>query len=259
MKKINFLFITVLGIVFFQNKTLSADNSDLRHSIKLSYEHSSFNKMFNNWALYEIEYKRNLPWMTLLSRIKNAYRFDEYGTQLDIDAYPFKEDSYYFYINLGLSNSDIFPRARFGLEYYKVFPELVEISLGMRYLNYSDDSVILYTSSLWKYLGSFLVSPRIFYSPREIGSSTSFILEVRKDMKNYLDLITLKTGYGISPDTAYTLEIINLNSSFIFLSLYKDLSKYWNIELQGEVKQEEIRDNEYRQKNTFRLTVGRSF
>ncbi|MFC2091767.1 hypothetical protein ACFLTD_03255 [Elusimicrobiota bacterium] len=78
-------------------------------------------------------------------------------------------------------------------------------------------------------------------------------------MDRYLDIIVFKTGYGVTPETAYSLSIIKLKSYFVFLSLYKDLSEFWNLELQTEIKREEIRSDLFRQKNTTRLILGRSF
>jgi YaiO family outer membrane protein len=259
MKSIKYLitFICIAPIILSHHA--QAEINDLENSLKISYERSTFNKILDDWNLYEIEYTKKLPSVTLISRVLNAYRYNEQGNQYEMDVYPFKKGSYYFYVNLGFSDADIFPDKRIGFEIYKVFQRSLELSAGFRHIIYSDDAVTLYTSSLWKYLGNYLVSPRIFYSPQDIGSSTSYILEIRRYMTRYIKMITLKTGYGVSPEDAYNLEIIQLKTYFAFLSIQKNITGLWDFEIQGEIKQEEIRDNYFRQKNTVKLSIGRVF
>ncbi len=87
-----------------------------------------------------------------------------------------------------------------GVEWYHNFPKSFEGSIGMRFLQFNNSHVSVYTATLGKYAGNYWFSLRSFVTPGSEGTAVSALFQVRRyfsDPENYLGL---RLGYGISPD-----------------------------------------------------------
>ncbi|MBA4405925.1 hypothetical protein C0389_01490 [bacterium] len=228
-----------------------------KNSISLSYEYNKFDKTFDPWHLGSISYSRLTPIGTAIFRVNLARRFEENGTQFEVDMYPRFGDGIYSYLNFGYSKDDIFPSQRYGASLYLSLPWSFEIDGGFRILKYSSD-IWIYTAALGKYIGNYWFSLRTFITPQVEKASHSYSLLMRyypSDADNYF---SLTIGTGISPEESSVDLLGNwLKSDKIGLAYQTRISRVILLNLSGDYSREEFIAGEFRQK--FSGGIGLKF
>ncbi len=174
----------------------------MKNKIKINYTVDFFEKDYNRdpWQITALSYSRKTKLGSVVARANYANRFGNKGFQYEIDAYPKFTENSYVYLNYGFSNNSLFPKNRYGMEWYQNLPKAFETSLGMRLLQFSDSYVDIYTATIGKYAGNYWFSLRSYVTPDTTGTSVSGSLQVRRyfsDPENYLGF---KMGHGVSPD-----------------------------------------------------------
>ena len=149
------------------------------------------------WHLAYGEYSRKVNFGTLIFRLSYGHRFSKSGIQLESDGYINIRSGTYVYANFGISGSSIFPTYRFGLEPYQNLPQSFEVSLGIRYLNFTSSNVTILTGSLGKYISNFWLAYRFYYSSKSERSSFSSVLYVRRYFRDTDNYLTLRLGLGV--------------------------------------------------------------
>ena len=156
--------------------------------------------MFDPTQYYTLKYSVQTKYGSLTGKLNFNRRFGENGLQYEIDAYPKISKGFYAYLNLGVSNSFLFPDLRYGAELFKSLPKRFEVSLGFRTLEYTTSTTI-YTGSIGWYTGNSYWAFRPYFTPGDSGTSKSGTLTYRKyrsDADNYLGV---SVGMGFSPET----------------------------------------------------------
>jgi YaiO family outer membrane protein len=162
---------------------------------------------------------------SVIAKLNFNRRFNENGTQFEVDLYPKIAKGLYAYLNFGLANSAIFPDFRYGAELYKSLPHSFEASLGFRSLQYSTTTTI-YTGSIGWYTGNDYWSIRPYFTPGDSGTSTSGALTYRKYRANADNYLSLGYSMGFSPENnqfyfdTNDAAIINLKSQKVNLGYY---------------------------------------
>ena len=96
----------------------------------------------------------------IVIRAAKAKRFRLDDSQFELEAYPAFAARTYAYLAAGYSpDALLYPRSRYGAELFQGFSTGWEVSAGARRLNFSDP-VNVYTASLGKYIGNWLISAR---------------------------------------------------------------------------------------------------
>ncbi len=184
-----------------------------RDKLALSYTYDHFDRTFDPWRTVTVAATHRFDLGSAILRVNHATRFGETGDQVEVDAYPHLAEGTYAYLNAGYSGDAIFPRTRSGAELYHNFPRGIEASLGLRHLQFPGSGVTIYTGSLGKYWGSYLVTLRLNTTPGSAGNSNSGSLAVRRYFAEAEDYLTVTAGTGVSPDQpSATLERLNLRS-----------------------------------------------
>jgi len=150
-----------------------------------------------------LEYLRRIKRHVILGRLTVANRFDSTGIQGEIDFYPTITDWMYLYINLGASNLWLFPEYRAALEPYFALPYKLEASIGVRYMHYPGNGVVIYTGSVGAYPGNFWLSFRPFITFTNNGVNQSYNAKIRRFFKTPKSYLELSGGFGASPDNTY--------------------------------------------------------
>lgn len=170
------------------------------NKIGINFDYSHFDKQYSQpWYLTSLSYSRQTTLGSVIGRINYANRFGSNGLQGELDAYPRISKTFYSYVSLGYSGSNIFPKYRAGFSLYANLPRSFEADAGIRYLNFGSGTYI-YTFSIGKYYSNFLFALRTYITPGNAGASQSYNLSGRyyfTDADNYIEL---KVGTGISPD-----------------------------------------------------------
>jgi YaiO family outer membrane protein len=106
---------------------------------------------------------------------------------------------------------------------YQSLPRGFEVSGGMRYLRFHEP-VRLYTGSVAKYLGSWLLTIRPYLSTDRLGPSHSYQFSARRYFRKETSWATFRFGCGASPTEVRSINEIELLNSQSF-------SNEWNLRL----------------------------
>lgn len=170
----------------------------------LTYDH--YGEGLEDWQKMYLEYRRITSNGPLIGRLNIGHRFEITDYQGEIDYWPEFSDNWYGYLNIGGSSGDLFPEFRAGAELYRALPKGFEASLGFRYLKFSEDDVTIFTGSLSKYIGNWLLIGRPYFTPQDSGISSSLTLQARRYLGNPETFASLMAGFGFSPDERRFLD-----------------------------------------------------
>ena len=234
----------------------------MKNKIKINYTIDFFEKDYNRdpWQITALSYSRKTKLGSVIARVNYANRFGNKGFQYEIDAYPKFTENSYVYFNYGFSNNSLFPRNRYGLEWYQNLPKAFEASLGMRLLQFSDSYVDIYTATIGKYMGNYWLSLRSYVTPDTTGTSVSGSLQVRRyfsDPENYLGF---KMGYGVSPDENRDLlnsaQRLNLKKGSVRLDYNHIFNRRFIVNVGAEWGTEEILPSTMASYYTFDASIS---
>lgn len=158
-----------------------------------------YSEVYDPMQYHTLQLSRLTKYGSIIAKLNFSRRFDENGTQFEVDLYPKIAKGLYAYVNLGFSNSDIYPHTRYGGELYKSLPHSLETSIGFRTLKY-DTTTIIYTGSIGWYTGNDYWSFRPYFTPDESGTSISGALTYRKYRSNSENYLGVGFSMGISPE-----------------------------------------------------------
>ncbi len=161
---------------------------------------------------------------TYIGRINYASRLGLNGIQLEGEAYPIVGEGKYFYFNLGISSSEIFPVVKGGAEYFTVLPRSFEGSIGFRYFDFRTIQVYALTGSIAYYWGRNYLQYRPFFVNEALGWGNNHNFLYRHFMRNSPDFFQLRAGFGYSLDQ----RIVVLQAQR-FLNTYYAESQYFGI------------------------------
>ncbi len=178
---------------------------------------------------YYVQFGKRAPKNTIIFKVNYNIRGNSTGFQPEIDMYPTLTKKAYLYLNYGFSIYDVFPKHRIGLELYHKLPWSMEASVGGRYMDFGDNSLVyIFTGSLTKYWGNYAFIFRPFITPDDVSKrvSQSALLNVRKyttDADNYFGVTA---GAGFSPDqriflTGSGLGVPVEQTSIYYLKAYR--------------------------------------
>lgn len=249
----------------FLNKIKDYRLDLLKNTIRILYTVDFFDAEFNRdpWQIMALSYGRETGVGSVIARVNLANRFGITAYQYEIDAYPSFSENSYAYINYGYSDNTIFPKHRFGLEWYQNFPNSFEGSIGMRLLGFANSNVDIYTATIGKYFGNYWLSLRSFVTPGDESTSVSGLLVLRRyfsDPENYLGL---RLGYGISPDDNRNLidsgEKLNLKSRSVKLEYNHIFNHKWIIKTGAVLGSEEKTNGGFAGYYTFDVGISLLF
>ncbi|WP_100613406.1 YaiO family outer membrane beta-barrel protein [Confluentibacter citreus] len=221
--------------------------NDLRHNIiGLITAVDLYSEVFDPMQYYSLRYIRRTKYGSIHARFNYSERFGSTGSQVEVDMYPTISQGFYAYLNVGVSDSYLYPKLRYGAELYKSLLKGFEVSLGFRSLKYSETTNI-YSGSLGWYTGNSYFLFRSYVTPGDPGASMSGSLTYRKYGKDMFNYFSVEAGMGFSPDI-YRLDfegvenvIVNLQSqklNFGYFFSSKNDRNYWG--LQAGVSHQEI-------------------
>jgi len=205
-----------------------------KNSIGIKSTVDLYSEVFDPMQYHTLNYTRQTKYGSIIGKLNFNRRFNENGSQVELDLYPKIAKGFYAYLNIGFANSFLFPDLRYGGELYKSLPHSFEASLGFRALKYTTTTTI-YTGSIGWYNGNSYWSIRPYVTPGGAGTSTSGTLTYRKyrsDADNYLEI---SFGMGISPEINQFIfdgnvaNIVNLKSQRLNIGYYFTTSNKRNV------------------------------
>ena len=220
-----------------QNASQKSTEEELKETEAKSYKNrlgivnslDVFDVVYDPMIYSGVEYIRETEIGKIIPRINFSNRFNTNGLQYEMDFYPKISKTFYAYTNYGYSNSRIFPNHRAGAELYANLPKALEVSAGMRYLDFVTSQAIIYTGSVGLYKGNYYFSLRPYITPRTdgpIGFSGSLLArKYFQDRENYFG-INLIMGYSPEIKQLISDSDIILAETLLFVESQQLLFEY---------------------------------
>ena len=202
----------------------SLKNDIATNTISISTGLDVFSDVFDPMRYYYLSYAKETNKGTVVARYNLNKKFETYGSQFEIDAYPSLGKGMYAYLNLGYSKSFIFPDWRYGAQIYRNLPKAFDASIGFRTLRFGKNNVNIYTGSLGKYFGNSYVFFVPYLIPSDEGWSKSGSFTYRKYGANEDQYFGIRVSAGFSPEInrfgtdVLTNKIISLKAQSINLA-----------------------------------------
>lgn len=187
-----------------------------------------FDVAFDPMTYASISYSAKTKYGTIIPTLNYSNRFQTDGMQLELDAYPKFSKKLYAYLNYGFSESIIYPNHRAGAELYTNLPNAMEASVGIRYLDFEENQVFIFTGSYGLYRGNYYLSIRPYVTPAPNNNLTlSGNVIVRKYLKDKYNFIGLNASYGFASELKqFIADNVLLAESILFLETQNLLLDY---------------------------------
>jgi len=230
-KKINARLLKQSKAVQEEAVALKGPNREagnFKHTLGLISNVDIFDQVFDAQYLFGVEYQHQTKIGKVIPRISHASRFQQTGLQYEVDAYPQIDKKNYFYLNYGYSASGIFPRHRAGAEIYKMMSKTMQMSAGLRYIDFRESAVTMFTASVGLYSGNYYFSARPYLTPRNnnpMGYAGSVL--ARKYGKTGDNYVGLTLSLGVSPESQqlFAGETL-LSESLLYVESQQILMEY---------------------------------
>ena len=123
----------------------------------------------DSWNEGYVELKFAMRRAAILGRVSHAERFDLSDDQIEVEGYPRFGRSSYAFLSIGFApDATLYPETKFGAELYHAFGRGYEASIGARRLDFEEvGAVNVYTASLSKYVGNWLIGGRVYDSEED--------------------------------------------------------------------------------------------
>lgn len=230
-----------------------------RYSAAFRYTIDRFDKDLSDWHMHSLSLSRRFDFGSVIARANLAQRFEQQGSQFEMDSYPSLGEGRYAYLNFGYADASIFPRYRLGMELYQSVGYGIEVSGGFRKLWFSSSQVTVWTGSLAKYHGAYYIALRPVYTPKPIGDSLSGHLEIRRylDDESYL---VIKGGAGHYSDQRISnSEIFQADSEWISLGVNWHFSQGFAVNGSAGLERMEPRPDAERRQTTVSIGLEHDF
>lgn len=188
-----------------QAKTIAGDEKKTesrtsRNRLEFGNAIDVFDTFYEPMLYASVAYIRETKFGKLIPRINYSNRFNTNGVQYELDVYPRFSEKMHGYLNYGYSADAIYPSHRAGAELYLNLPRAVEISAGMRYLGFANNSTTILTGSIGLYRGDYYFSLRPYITPSRNQTGFSGNLLGRRYYKNKFHYLGINLGIGYAPE-----------------------------------------------------------
>lgn len=219
---------------------------------------------YGPWQLAAMEYARRTGLGSIFLRLNYADRNlgsqSFRGLQFEADAYPRMMKGMYAYLNFGYSGDNVFPAKRAGAELFKSLGWATEVSAGLRYLQWNSSHITIYTGSIGKYYKNYWFSFRPYISPKDVGTSFSGYLFIRRYFSDADNYLTLVYGRGSSPvEVAWKEELQRLGNQKIGLEIQKRITLSLLVRAIFDYEYEEYRVDTFGKRFNFSLKLQKRF
>jgi len=207
-----------------------------------SFDHASewFSDGRSPWLEDGIQLNRQTGFGPVIARFSRADRFANTSRQMEVEAYPHIRPGTFAYVNAGWSpDAALYPRHRLGVELYQVLGKGWEASGGFRQM-YFGSNVNIYTPSVTKYYGNWMMTARMYFTPGTAGTSRSAQVQARHYFGNGLDYWGVRFGYGASPvETQGIYDLSILHASTVAFEFQRTLYRRFSVQARWGVSVEE--------------------
>jgi YaiO family outer membrane protein len=194
-----------------------------------------FNDGRSGWLESQVSLKYQMSSAgTVIARFSRANRYGLDSSLVELDAYPRLRKGLYAYLNVGWSpDKKLYPGNRYGAELFQSMPHGMELSGGLRSLGFAS-RVNVYTGSVSKYHGRWLVTARTYITPDSTGDSYSLQFQARRYFSDDTSYFAVRYGTGAAPiERGSVNEIEVLRSHSMGGELNWRLARRWMLNFMG--------------------------
>ena len=256
-KKTFVLTIVLIGLSIYADA--NSKSAKRNYAFKLDYTHDTFDQDLDPWDSLSVGLGIKLDQGTLIPRWNRARRFGEQGSQVEVDYYPRFGHGRYMYLNLGYSESFIFPKYRFGAELFQSMDNGYEISGGLRKLYFPSISPTIWTGSVAKYWSEYYIAFRPFFVTNGDDYSWSALIEVRRYTNDDVYLTAKVGGGSYSDQSAARFEMLRLSSRWASLGIHRHLQPGTAINGSLTMESTEPRPNVERRQTSVAIGFDQEF
>lgn len=232
-----------------------------KNTIALGHLFSDFEGSTSSINITHLEYGRKINNNTFIGRINYGNSNNTTDFQGEIDAYLKVKSKGYVYLNSGFSaNEGIFPRYKFGTEYFQEYKK-ISASLGSRYLYFdSENKTLLFTGHLGIYLNKLKIEYRHYLAETNSDWFSTSILNFRRNFETTESFVQLDLQYGSLPYFFINNESFQrLNSYRIGINSKIRIEKNYFIQPIVMLEREEYVPEIYRNRISFQLILSKRF
>jgi YaiO family outer membrane protein len=230
---------------------MQSRNRDRANEVSVGLNYDDYSES-DSWQEGFVALKIATPVGAVIGRASRAERFDLDDSQFDVEAYPRFGAKTYAYLSAGFSPDGVlYPDSWYGAELYHTFPHAFEASLGMRRLNFAD-AVNVYTASLGKYAGNWLIGGRVYDAEDE----TAVFAIVRRYFGEQGQYVGLRAGQGAREEIRSSTDIDALNVREIAVETRLTLTNRWMLTARAGFGEERETEEE---RVSASVAVGVSF
>ncbi len=214
------------------------------------------------WQLTSLQFIHELKKISSIFQIHYTDRKTNsisvaHGTQFELENYFKHNKKNYSYTAISYSNSNAFPKWRFGYSYYQTLFKTWEVDLGFRYTAIPNNSVLTIVTGVTKYLGSYWINLRNYLSIIDGKAYPSVNANIRYYFSTKYDYVSALIGYGTSPDERTNIGIFQdrftFNSYRLQLGYNKLLGKHFLTGVQAGINNQEFFPSKYQ--NEYNVSV----
>lgn len=240
----------------------------LNNSFQVGYSVDEYSKTKPPQELASTQLSRNFTFGSLIMRINLANKFEKKGLQYELESYVHFTKFMYANLSTGFAYDVIFPKEKYGAEFYFKLPAGFEVSSGFRYQKYLNGTTF-YTGSIGNYYKNYWFNVRTFISPKKDStvestslknSSITLIVTARNYFGDGDNFFGIKAGTGQSPDERKTLDIAQLTKSYSAgFEFQKTAFGRWVLKTELTYSKENIRVDSFTQRITTAVTLKTVF
>jgi len=175
----------------------------ISNEIGVNYQYISFSDDYNrdDWQTVSPEFQHYFNRTAVIARVNYTDRGFDQGTLYEIESYPVFSDRVYGFLNVGVSDGNLYPNLRTSASIFVNLFEIFELETGARLLHFSEEDYFSGIVGLTMYKGKFYLNARVFLGPEINDQLTqNYQFNVRYYLNNTDNYIFMRLGTGISPD-----------------------------------------------------------
>jgi YaiO family outer membrane protein len=228
--------------------------------LETAYTYDDFDDDSGSWQELEVTVKRETRAGAVLGRVTRADRFSVDDEIFEIEMYPRLGGRRYGYVNAGWSaDAELFPEYRFAAELFQPLPGAFEVSFGYRRLGF-DVPAAIYTPSVSKYIGDYLMTGRLFITPDSLGTTTSYQLLARRYLHDGVSHVGVRLSQGsVLEDIRDVNDALILDSTGILGDLSLAVASRLQLTIIGGFSSEERANREDVKHLSLRTALGVRF
>lgn len=206
-----------------------------------------------------VEYTHKFKKSAIVGRTNIGHVNNDTQMLFESDFYQTFSNKSYVYANAGISTGEtIFPVTKAGLEYYFAPHKKFDYALGVRFMHFETENIILLTGQLAYNTGSCTLAYRPYYDTT--NDLFSHVLSLQKNNEEKESIIRLELQYGNVPYLyLYSNVIEPLNAYRIGLQYQHRLGNSFFVRPVFLYEYEEYLPDEYRNKFNVQLIVTKRF